>query len=193
MHIVETEVFTIDELDDKAKARARDWCREGFDWEWWEGILDNAREIGAVLGFDISHGRDGIAFSGFSNQGDGASFTGTWSPPQAPVANMRKLGFGEPVASELLGFAREAWEITRKLTKDERAEAPFTVSRSGRYSHEMTMRCERDDVLELARDFTRWIYCQLETEWDYMNSDGYVDDHIRANEYTFTVDGKQFG
>ena len=50
----------------------------------------------------------------------------------------------------------------------------------------------KDNTLaELLRDFMNWIYQQLENEHDYLLSDEYVDDTIRANEYEFTENGKR--
>lgn len=40
------------------------------------------------------------------------------------------------------------------------------------------------------RAFADWIYRQLETEYDYQNSDEQVDESIIANEYEFTEEGK---
>ena len=48
-------------------------------------------------------------------------------------------------------------------------------------------------VIEVLRDLARWLYRQLEREYDYLTSDEAVDEAIVANEYSFTVDGKRFG
>ncbi len=39
----------------------------------------------------------------------------------------------------------------------------------------------------------RWLYRQLEREYDDLTSDEAVDEAIAANGYTFTADGKRFG
>ena len=40
MKTVETNVFTFDELTDRAKEKARAWYREGaLDYEWYDSIL----------------------------------------------------------------------------------------------------------------------------------------------------------
>ena len=46
-----------------------------------------------------------------------------------------------------------------------------------------------DSLIETARDYMRWIYKQLEKEYDYQNSDECVDENILANEYTFEING----
>lgn len=60
------------QLNDEAKERARDWYRNGgLDYEWWDSIEDEWKQELEELGFN----EPDIAFSGFSSQGDGASFT----------------------------------------------------------------------------------------------------------------------
>lgn len=50
----------------------------------------------------------------------------------------------------------------------------------------------RDGQMENAwmKDFARWIYKQLEPDWDYQTSDEAIEESINANEYEFTADGK---
>ena len=84
-----------------------------------------------------------------------------------------------------------------------------TIRTSGRYYHSGTMHVDvtaideegdetavtRDDELELTgalRAFADWIYRQLETEYNYQNSDEQVAETIKANEYEFTVEGERF-
>ena len=50
-----------------------------------------------------------------------------------------------------------------------------------------------DTVAELLRDLARWLYRQLEREYEYQTSDAVTDEAILANEYTFTGDGRRFG
>ena len=48
-------------------------------------------------------------------------------------------------------------------------------------------------VIEALRDLARWLYRQLEREYDYLTSDDVVDEAITANAYTFTAAGLRFG
>jgi hypothetical protein len=48
-------------------------------------------------------------------------------------------------------------------------------------------------VIEALRDLARWLYRQLEREYEYLTSDEAVDESIVANEYTFTAAGRRFG
>ncbi len=50
-----------------------------------------------------------------------------------------------------------------------------------------------DTVIEALRDLARWLYRQLEREYDYLTSDDAVDESIALNQYTFTAQGRRFG
>ena len=50
-----------------------------------------------------------------------------------------------------------------------------------------------ETVIEALRDLARWLYRQLEREYDHLSSDEAVDETITANEYTFTDAGGRFG
>src|SRR5690606_34440052 len=83
-----------------------------------------------------------------------------------------------------------------------------TARHRGRYSHEycMDISVDRDssvyqaptagaeeEVTEALRDLARWLYRQLEREYEYRTSDEAVDEAIAANEYSFTETGRRFG
>ena len=99
MRIVETKVYTFDELSDKAKEKARTWWREASigDSHWSEFIMDDAERIAECFGLDFKQNaiplhsgktrmEPAIHWSGFCSQGDGASFEGTLSPRADAVA-----------------------------------------------------------------------------------------------------------
>ena len=69
-------VYSFDELSEQAKEKAREWFRAGtLDYEWWDGVFEDAKRVGALIGIGI----DDIRFSGFWSQGDGASLSGTYT------------------------------------------------------------------------------------------------------------------
>ena len=82
------------------------------------------------------------------------------------------------------------------------------VSHRGRYYHEYTMSVDvcRDSptlqpptedaekiVSEALRDLARWLYRQLEAEYDHLTSDEAIEEGIIVYEYTFTEGGRRFG
>lgn len=50
-----------------------------------------------------------------------------------------------------------------------------------------------ETIIEALRDLARWLYHQLEHEYEHLSSDEVVDETIAANEYTFTGGGRRFG
>ena len=68
----------------------------------------------------------------------------------------------------------------------------ISVERASPNWQDMTADAE-DVVTEALRDLARWLYRQLEREYDYLSSDEVVDETILANGHTFTEIGGRFG
>jgi hypothetical protein len=68
----------------------------------------------------------------------------------------------------------------------------ISVERDSPAWQDMTDDAE-ETVIEALRDLARWLYRQLEREYDYLSSDEAVDETIIANDYTFTDTGRRFG
>ena len=197
--IIKTEVFLFDELTDEAKEKAREWYREGaLDYEWWEFIYETAKTAGTCLGIDV----DQIYFSGFWSQGDGACFTGSYAYRKGWRKALR-AEFGGETLDKLttIGEALQAaqkpafYKLAASVKNTNRGndEYSVTIDVDTRDVPETGGRADEDELAYTLRSFMRWIYRQLEAEYDWLMSDEQVDESIRANEYTFTVDGKRFG
>ncbi len=50
-----------------------------------------------------------------------------------------------------------------------------------------------ETVTEALRDLARWLYRQLQAEYDHLTSDEAIEEGIIVNEYTFTEAGRRFG
>lgn len=48
-------------------------------------------------------------------------------------------------------------------------------------------------VTEFFRDLSRWLYRQLQAEYDHLTSDEAIEEGMMVNEYTFTEAGRRFG
>lgn len=191
MKTIETIVCNFDELDDDAKEKARAWYRDGaLDYEWWDSVYDHAKEAGEALGITV----DNIEFSGFYSYGDGACFIGSYAYRKGWRAALRAIS-QDPV---LEGIGRRLQAAQRLVFY--KGEAIIT-KRGHRYCDEtsVSIDCDPDTeafadaVTDALRDFMRWIYKSLEQEYEYLMSDECVDAGIRANDYTFTADGRRFG
>ncbi|MDE3023042.1 MAG: antitoxin of toxin-antitoxin stability system [Pseudomonadota bacterium] len=204
MQVIETQVFSFDELDDSAKEKARDWWRQGgLDYKWFDCVYEEFQTITAMLGVTITTQRESkspaIYFSGFCSQGDGASFEGVYKYKAGAVAKIKEYA---PQDEELHKIAQQMQDIQCANFYQLTAR----ITQSGQYCHRYTMRVDvsrqddrdvsgktQDALTECFRDLAHWLYKCLETEYDYLMSDEQVDELIRVNEYTFTEAGKRFG
>jgi hypothetical protein len=192
------------ELSETAKDKARDAVRyDDVQDDWWDCIYEDAVRMGALLGISISSTRritskgrtydeTDIYFSGFSSQGDGACFEGSYRYVYGAYAAIK----AETNDRELMRIAQELAiiQITRRLQA--LGDFKASVSSSGRYSHPgaigVTLELDDDsteglepdliglenDVTQLMCDFANWIYKNLEAEHDYLTSDEHVDERL---------------
>jgi hypothetical protein len=204
-HTMETTVFTFDELSPEAKEKAREWYREGaLDYEWYDATFEDAARVADILGVSFRGARGNlnapaIYYSGFSSQGDGACFEGSYSYKAGLKKAIRAYA---PKDAELHRIADALQDLQRKHAY----RLVARVKHRGHYYHSCCTVIDvwdaetdrpidataGDALCELLRDFMDWIYRQLEREADYLLSDESVDETIRANEYTFTEDGRRF-
>lgn len=188
MKTVSVDLYTFDELSDKAKGKARDWYKTDYpDYGWWEFAYDNARAAFAFFGVDASD----ISFSGFWSQGDGASFTGSFRAGLISPAACIAAEF--PTDETLRGLHARLTAIIHS------EDSCVKITRSGHYVHSHTMDIDaeeysRDDereLLSIMRGLADWLYRLLESEYEYLVSDECVDESIRSNGYNFTIEGKR--
>jgi len=192
-------LYTFDELNDKAKDKAREWLRshvaQEFSDDRDEFVLEDSRTIGAIFGLT----KIDIAYSGFSCQGDGASFTGAYTFAPDACARIREHA---PQDSELHTIADSLAQVQEHYAGT--LQATIARDRRSHYAHDRTVSIvveSTDDdrtvdetdstaIAETLRQFMRWIYRSLEAEYDYQLSNEAIDEAIRANEYEFRDNGK---
>lgn len=211
--VIETTVYRLDELSDAAKDNARAWYREGgFEYDWYDAVYEDFQRIAEILGIRFrtstvrfmgggSRQEPRIWFRGFWSQGDGACWEGFYAYRKNASAEIRSYASQD---TTLHGIADALQAVQRRNFYQLRAEA----SHRGHYYHEycMAISVERasptwqdmtadaeEIVIEALRDLARWLYRQLEREYDYLTSDEAVDEAITTNEYTFTEAGRRFG
>ena len=211
--IVETTVYQLEELSDRAKDAARAWYRDASAYDdWHECVFEDFETICTILGVRLktrsvrlygggTRQKPRIWFSGFSSQGDGASFEGSYGFAKGATKAIRAHA---PQDSELHRIADALQAIQRRNFYQLCADA----NQRGRYCHEysMSITVERespnnqdmtvdaeDTLIELFRDLARWLYRQLEREYEYQTSDAVIDEAIGANDYSFTDSGRRVG
>lgn len=215
--IMEDErTYTFDELSDHAKECALDKHRQVNvdDFDWWDAVYDDAQTIAGMLGFgDID-----IAFSGFWSQGDGASFTGEWSPRPYDLDAVKEYA---PNDTELHEIAALFVTLSTSHKRYNRYNIDAKVERiCSHYSHENTVRASmdfrfpdefddwnefqqmvftaanpepgqdyEDDLTDAVRRFCRWIYRQLEAEYRGLTSDEVIAEYLSGSHHQFTEEG----
>jgi hypothetical protein len=156
-------IYKFEELSDKAKDKAREWYRVAAAYdEWWDCIYADAKTIGLkITSFDLDRSRHAKG-----------------ELVETPVTVARLIIENHGESCETHKTAREYQEIVAAI--NERAT-------------------EDDDLieeLEQARDeFKRSLLedysIMLRKEYEYLQSDEYVDETIEANDYEFTEKGER--
>lgn len=188
--------YSFAELSAGPRSRAiedhRQFLAENFDDSC---TTDDAKAMLSHAGFTV----DRVFWSGFSSQGDGACFEGSW---KASAVNEKAMRDNAPRDTELHRIADGMQAIACKYPY-----AYFTVKQSGHYQHKyctefaVSMVNEDGDempgaqeaekeVIELARDAMEWIYRQLQKQYEWELEEAQVVESIEANGYEFTGDGK---
>jgi hypothetical protein len=201
--IINTEVFKFAELSDVAKKNA---IAARFDFNndqgWWDAVYEDAEVVADMLGitFDQKQGRSSaIYFSGFSSQGDGACFEGSYRYAKNAA---KLLASYAPQDAHLHAIAKQLQEVQRKHFYHLRA----TTKQRGHYQHSGCMQVEvehnedryRDigeaesEVTRLLRMFADWIYGQLSDEHDHLTSDEVIAESLEAQEVEFLANGKPY-
>ena len=154
--IVTTTVFTIDELSDAAREKARSWYREScLDYEWYDFVYEDFETICGILGVTLrtspvglygggTRDKPHLYWTGFWNQGDGASFEGTYAHAKGAAK-----GDPRPCAPRMTNCIASRTPC-RAVQKPNFWQLHTTISQRGRYYHEHTM------TIEIERDSPTW-------------------------------------
>ena len=155
--IIETTVYTIDELSDEAKEAARSWYREtGLHDEWYDFVYEDFETICRILGITLAtspvrlyaggtRDRPQIYWTSFHSQGDGASFYGHYSHARGAAGAIRAHA---PKDTELHRIA----DVLQDAQRRNFWQLNASIRQQGRYCHEygMAIEVERDSPTHLA-------------------------------------------
>lgn len=197
MKVVETQVFTFDELSQQSKEVALENHREantGFD-DWYQPIFEGFLETLPELGFDV----DQIMFSGFWSQGDGAMFTYMFND------NILKNFIEQLVIDD-----QQKSLIKLSATVSGKGTHSGHYYHSGCCSHQIYIESiapYEDETVELIDNlqdvFEQYvidlydeqcdkIYSALEKYYYELENDENVAEFLLANDLEFTQDGQDY-
>ena len=204
MRTIETQVFTFDELSDKAKEKVRNDYRQNntdFSDFYATDCIDNAADVAELFGLDIRQTRKSsgkyapsVFYSGFCSQGDGLAFDGKYAYKKGSLSAVKKE---YPADTELHSIVAQLQQAQSKVFY--RATADCSTSGFRDNTQRVSVNIDNwpsnassaeNDITQALCDFSDWIYKRLESEYEYLDSDECIDETLQVNEYEFTVDGK---
>lgn len=213
--VKEYTIYKFEELSDDAKEKARDWWRQcenaDFDTEY---MYDDFVVIAEALGISFKQRAvklmggstrydPTIYWSGFSSQGDGACFEGSYAYRKGSIKALEAhIGKETDENKGLYEIARDLLAIQRRAFYKLSAH----MKHSGHYYHSGCMDVAVTDdrnpygdasddnehgIKDCMRAFADYIYKTLQAEYWWRMEDEQVDEAIEANEYTFDMRGNR--
>lgn len=196
--------FTFDQLSDEAKVRACEnyVTRTNYPYDdWWDGVYEDFVQMADCFGLSVES--QDIVFSGFWNQGDGASFGGYFEDTGPALPRIQQYA---PKDTALHKLAERLDVLQTSLKLAHNATFACRIYRSGRYSHEYTMLLDsvrlgneddgdiedladaaeavEKDFLDIFRDLAHWLYKTLEREHEYLTSVEKVSEILSDDDTT---------
>ena len=175
-------------LPEDRKEQIRNKHREaGLHDDWWEYVYEDAKEIGKQFGLDI----EDIFFSGFWSQGDGACYKGSLRFKECDERDLPEEVRGVYQALHAVSSLLKIMDSDDYLFVDIKTDGrcsheygmDFRYYEDRSYEAEEVVDVHREGIEEALRDYARWIYKSLEAEYEYLNSDEYIDEHLHDEEY----------
>jgi hypothetical protein len=211
-HTLTKTVYYFDELSDRAKERARDWYREASVYDFSEfgaaSVIEDAVRMAGILGITIAthpvkllNGttrQEPTVYWELHVQGAGACFVGTYDYAKGAHRAIRREA---PEDTDLHTIADRLLAVQRVYAYS--LSASITHRGGGAHEHATDITIDRgrgpneisgEHYTELQgalRAFMRWIYRQLDREYDYQSSDEVIDENIIGNEYEFDEEGRR--
>jgi len=184
------------ELPEEIQEQILDKERERELWyEWYDFAFEDIKNIGEILGIQV----DKIYFSGFWNQGDGACFEGKCFYKKGCLKKIKEYAPKDEVLHQIA-------ERLVSLQKRNFYDLHATIKHSGHYYHEYctnihvdyygnvnreyASESDEEEMIDILREFMRWIYRRLEKEYEYLTSDEVLRENLIEGDYEFTEDGE---
>jgi len=171
--VMETVVYRIDELEDDAKGKAREWWCCSFDDDWHESVIDDFCRICSILGVQLKTTARSL-YGG-----------GTREEPSVWVRGALVAQGGKSLDGACFE-GRYAYQHCHSHSMD------ISVRRDSPTGQDCA-RAAEEEIAEAMRDLADWLFSALEREYEYQISDAVVDEVLSINGYTFTSDGRRFG
>lgn len=199
MRVIETKVYTFDELSEEAKEMAIEANRyiHVEHNEWYEDIYDTFKEKYSDL-FEITN----IYFSGFWSQGDGAMFEYggiTDKLIDEFIAQLKFSPLRKKIIKDIFYFSgngkhKYSYYHERSCSHNINVEHNYIVS-MGHYPNIDDLMDDLQIMFEAFIeeryiDLAQELYSMLESEYEWLTSDEDITETLIACEYEFTENGE---
>jgi hypothetical protein len=166
MRIAHICLYNYVELSADAQEKARDWYRDGIDWEWWDSVYEDAETIGLQIdGFDLGW----------------RSIKGKLTIN--PILVCRKIleNHGNSTATHTLAssFLRKFTDLQNQAVAYETLAIDLDKMEDKRETLTKTF------AIRLNACYLN----MLQKEWEAIHSDELVAENILANDYEFLENG----
>ena len=178
MKTITLDLYSFPELSEEVQKKVLAKLSDvNTDHDWWDPIVEGWKEKLNELGYQNAD----IAFSGFSSQGDGASFTADLDlskfKPRFMEATQLDFSLVSGLVRRLSSHYSHAQTCTVELAPDNDDVNADLVSML-----EASIEKERE---RLCKE----LYRSLEKYYDELTTDEAIKETIEANEWTFEKDG----
>lgn len=178
-----TDVYKFKELNDKAKEKAREWYRGGFDNTDFDGTVEDIKTVAGYLGYVNPELYWSVGYC----QSDMATVCAVW---QASKVQADKVVEHAPSDVALLAlviaFEKLALADPEATFKTSERWAVDLLDCGGHFDDAYTA------ASEAVKAFNRWAYKQLREQDEFLTSDENVDEQMLNNKYEFTKAGERY-
>jgi len=198
MRVLETKVYTLDELSEEAKEKAIENNRHlnVENWEWYHNVYDAFKYKYSSL-FEITD----IYFSGFHSQGDGAMFEYggiTDKLIDEFIAQLELTPLRKKLVKELVYFSGHGKQrghyyhersCTHNLYVELNGSSSYMYSNIDKFLFELQLDFEAF-IEERYIDLAQELYQSLEDEYEWHTSDEAIRECLIEGEHEFTENGE---
>jgi hypothetical protein len=209
MRTIQKTVYKFDELNDEAKEKVINSFRDDpidFEFEA-NALIEYWKERLQEIGFEDAEIQ--YSYSGFYHQGEGASFTADVNPEKVinamimcnrlsiDTANLynKMLYMTDLNIVELIYMVyRTSHHYSQEMTVSVDSDSEFYLndcSKAEDYFYDAFEQL-RDDIQDYMRELCQEIFFNLRMGYEHINSDEYITENIKNNEYEFYADGSLY-
>lgn len=193
MRVIETKVYTFDELDERAKEKAREWMREGFDYLWAGEVYETLKAFESVFPVtarDWQYGPGDYQVT--------AHYTGDYNAEELTGLRLRTYllnNYGHILTTAKT--IRKGWTGKSRKSKCQKEESSCPLT--GVCFDESALapirkfikKPDNTTFSELLAECLDSLFTDASNDWEYQLTDESIDETILANEYEFTEDGER--